>query len=307
MINLIGNSIVHSMRSCVASSWLPAGIKAPWIFLCSLILKRHAMKSFEAAAITQYGSKLAGNPADSTLNLAIVYRDVFEPTLSDLICTIVQPGDVCLDVGANAGYFTLLFAQRVGPSGKVIAIEAAPGNAAQLTRNVELNNFGDRVDVVAAACSDAAGEMTFYIHPVNDMLCRLELPKKNELDYWLMGKKWLPVSVRADRLTVLAGDAANDISFIKLDIEGFEHRVVNEILQNFAHPRLCIAIEAKAPHVKETLKPFEDAGFFAYNLQNDYKWLYEKKYKAAVAANYADLYKEKYMVDVLLTRLPLPL
>lgn len=305
MINLIGNSIVHSMRSCVASSWVPIGIKAPWLLCLSALLKHRSMKSFDAKPVTQYGCKLAGNPASSTLNAVILYRDVFEPALSDLIFRIVGPGDICLDAGANAGYFTLLLAQRVGPSGRVIAIEAAPGNAAQLNRNVELNNFSDRVKIIEAACSDAAGQMTFYVHPKNDMFCRLELPQKGELDYWLMGKKWMPVSVRADTLSILAGDDAPNISFIKLDIEGFEHRLVSDILENFSHPRLCVAIEAKSPHIRETLEPFEHAGFFVYDLQNDYTWMYEKKVKPAIATQFKDLYAQKYMVDVLVSRTPL--
>lgn len=307
MINLVGNTLVRSMRATVGAPLIPGLLRGTWILVCGSILQCRFMKSFEASVVTQHGCKLAGKPGDSILNRVILYRGVFEPTLSDVVCKIVMPGDTCLDVGANAGYFTLLMAERVGSAGKVIAIEAAPGNVTQLKRNVALNNFADRVQIVGAACSDTAGQMMFYVHPANDMLCRLELPKKGELDYWLMGKKWQAVSVRADRLSVLAGDAAQNVSFIKLDIEGFEHRVVNEILQNYLNQRLCIAIEAKAPHVRETLEPFEREGFFVYDLQNDYKWMHEKKVKPAVPTRFEDLYKTKFMVDVLLSRTPLSL
>ncbi len=306
LVDRIGNGIVGSMRSCVASR-LPSVAKAAWLLFCNSMLICRPMRSFEATAVTTYGGcRLSGKPSDCALNRAIVYRGVFEPTLSAMIWKIVGPGDVCLDAGANAGYFTLLFARRVGPTGKVIAIEAAPGNVARLTRNVELNGFTDRVTIVGAACSDAPGQVTFHLYPKNDMCCRLERPRMNEVDYWLLGRQWTPVSVRADRLSAFAGDDAPRISFVKLDVEGVEHRVVDEILQAFTHPRLCVAVEAKAPHIRDTLEPFARAGFSAYDLQNDYQWLYTTAFKPSVPATFEALYKRRVMVDVLLSRQPLP-
>lgn len=51
----------------------------------------------------------------------------------------VQPGWVVVDVGANIGYFTLLFARKVGPAGQVHAFEPAAVTAASLLRNIALN------------------------------------------------------------------------------------------------------------------------------------------------------------------------
>ena len=212
-----------------------------------------------------------------------------------------------MDVGANVGYFTLIMAEKVGGSGKVISIEAAPGNVKLLKNNVELNGFNDRVDVIEAAVSDSRGEVTFYIHPKNDMLCRLELPQKNDIDYWLMGRKWQPVIVQSNTLSALAGNVAEKVSFIKLDAEGVETRINRDILDSFSHERLCIAMEAKAPYIRETLEPFEKAGFYAYNLHNDYRWVFENKVKPVSRENFADLYAKRIMVDVLVSRRELPL
>jgi len=204
------------------------------------------------------------------------------------------------------GYFTLLMAQRAGGKGRVIAIEAAPGNAARLIQNIKLNDFEDRVEVISAACSDCAGALTFYLHSKNDMLCRLERPKKGELDYWLMGKNWRSTVVRADTLSALVGSDAPKVSFVKLDVEGTEHRMCKDILKNFTSSRLCVAVEAKQPYIRETLEPFERAGFFVYNLHNDYSWVVENKIKPATRVSFEELYAKKYMVDVLLSRMEIP-
>jgi FkbM family methyltransferase len=180
--------------------------------LCSIrstgkyvLIKSRFMHSFQRSIGTQYGNKLAGAPADSSLNQIIFFRDVFEPVLSKLVWNIV-------DAGANVGYFTLLMAQKAGCKGKVISIEAAPGNVARLIQNIRLDNFDHRVEVISAACSDCSGALTFYLNSKSDMLCRLQLPKKSELDYWLMGKNWQSTVVRADRLSALVGNDAANVS-----------------------------------------------------------------------------------------------
>ena len=306
MIDRFGKLIERFMRSCVASSFLPRSIKGFCIFIGVFLIKSRFMHSFQHSITTQYGNKLAGDPADSALNQIVFFRDVFEPVLSKLVWNIVQEGDICVDAGANVGYFTLLMAQRAGCTGKVISIEAAPGNTARLIENIKLNNFEDRAQVISAACTDSPGELTFYLNSKSDMACRLERPQKTELDYWLMGKNWRSIVVRADTLSMLVGSDAPNVSFIKLDIEGAEHKICKDILESFTNSRLCVAVEAKQPYIREALEPFEKAGFFAYNLHNDYLWVVENKIKPATRVNYAELYKKKYMVDVLLSRREIP-
>jgi predicted methyltransferase len=47
----------------------------------------------------------------------------FEGTTSNIVANLVRPGDTMVDVGVNIGWFSLLFAQCVGASGKVLAYE----------------------------------------------------------------------------------------------------------------------------------------------------------------------------------------
>jgi FkbM family methyltransferase len=54
--------------------------------------------------------------------------------------SIVRPGMTVLDVGANLGLYTVLFARLVGVTGRVIAFEPDPSLFALLQRNTALNN-----------------------------------------------------------------------------------------------------------------------------------------------------------------------
>jgi len=86
------------------------------------------------------------------------YMAGHEPHIARLITEIVQPGDVCLDVGANIGYFALQLAARSGPDGLTVAYEPDSGNFAMLKTNADLaRTEGLRIECVASAVSDSAG------------------------------------------------------------------------------------------------------------------------------------------------------
>ncbi|MEI8211715.1 MAG: FkbM family methyltransferase [Planctomycetota bacterium] len=78
---------------------------------------------------------------------------------------VVRPGDCVFDIGANVGQMTLEAAFLVGPTGRVIAVEPAPGNVRVLRRHVNGNGFSERVRIFEAACgSQSGGTVTFHIY-----------------------------------------------------------------------------------------------------------------------------------------------
>ncbi len=56
----------------------------------------------------------------------------------------IRPGETVIDAGAYHGVLTLFFAARVGPRGKVIAIEPDSVSRAKLVSNLELNGDSDK-------------------------------------------------------------------------------------------------------------------------------------------------------------------
>jgi FkbM family methyltransferase len=77
----------------------------------------------------------------------------------------LAPGDLVIDVGANIGVLTELFASWVGFSGRVIAIEPEPKNLAALRHRMARRNLGSVVEVVSAAAGDRAGKVLLRIEP----------------------------------------------------------------------------------------------------------------------------------------------
>lgn len=81
---------------------------------------------------------------------------VYEPETSRFIANHLKPGDTFWDLGANAGYHTLMAAREIGPTGRVIAVEPDPGTCEILREQLALNGFAN-CTIVQAAVSDRAG------------------------------------------------------------------------------------------------------------------------------------------------------
>lgn len=72
----------------------------------------------------------------------------------------IKPEMTALDIGANAGFFTILLAKNVGPKGKVHSFEPLPKNIVNLKKNIEVNKF-ENVDIHAYALSNSCSTTTF--------------------------------------------------------------------------------------------------------------------------------------------------
>lgn len=136
---------------------------------------------------------------------------VYEPPTAEVISALIEPGDTVLDVGANAGFFTLLASRRAGSQGKVLAFEPIPGVRAALQANLDLNRVRN-VTVFDRAASDRSGVITIY-----------EGPEGHK------GLSSLRPLERASRKLEIQALAIDDllaelppVRFVKIDVEGAE-------------------------------------------------------------------------------------
>jgi FkbM family methyltransferase len=98
----------------------------------------------------------------------VIARDVclagvYEPQETLVVRSTLGPGLTFVDVGANWGYFTLLAAALVGPTGHVVGIEPDPRLLLRLRRNVDANRLTwVRVLDVAVAEAEATVSLRGY-------------------------------------------------------------------------------------------------------------------------------------------------
>ena len=108
---------------------------------------------------------------DSNDSLRLSINRVYEPSETKTIKTHVKKGDVVLDIGANIGYYTLIFAELVGEKGKVYAFEPDPTNFDLLRKNVEINGYRN-ITLIQKAVSNKNGKISFYSKKTNSWFQR---------------------------------------------------------------------------------------------------------------------------------------
>jgi len=142
------NSFVAALSRRSQETPGPAGTSSP--SSCYLGGSRALCKSV-------HGHKLLVDTRDLSLTPHLLTDGYWEHWITDFIARTVEPGWRVIEVGANYGYYTLLLADLVGPSGHVTAFEANPTIASLLSNNIEINGFRDRARGEQFVVADAAG------------------------------------------------------------------------------------------------------------------------------------------------------
>jgi FkbM family methyltransferase len=159
-----------------------------------------------------HGHKMFLDRQDS-LDLSV--NQIYEPFETELVQRLIRPGDTVLDIGANIGYYTLLFARLVGGSGKVFAFEPDPENFALLKRNVEINGYRN-VTLVNAAVSRQSGRLKLYLSEEN----------KGDHRIYASGEDRPSIEIAAVALDDYFVNNPAEVNFIKMDVQGAEGRVM---------------------------------------------------------------------------------
>jgi len=137
----------------------------------------------------------------------------YESLVAQAIIHLVQPGWVCVDVGAHLGYFTLLMVHLAREKGRVFAFEAHPENFRWLQENMALNGLTVRVTVENLAVSD--GSQTFvYLNAPTYYTTEWSIVRASPVHRSL--------KVRAVALDQYFAQGPR-VNFIKMDIEGAEY------------------------------------------------------------------------------------
>mgnify|MGYP002785272411 CR=1 FL=1 len=147
-----------------------------------------------------------------------------------------QPGDILVDCGANVGMYTIWAAATRGT--RVYAFEPESQNYALLNRNIQNNGLAQQVRAYCMGLSDKAGLFDLHMadmrvggscHAVDEALDAHLRPLKAVFSQGC-------IAATLDEL--VAGGAIPVPNHFKIDVDGFEHKVVAGAAQTLRNPAL---------------------------------------------------------------------
>ncbi len=168
-------------------------------------------------SLAHFGLRMEVIPRDAVGKSVYLYGE-FEVRETHFVRTTLQPGQVFVDVGANAGYYTLLASRLVGNTGLVVAFEPSPRIRAQLERNVHLNGL-ENVSIRSQAIAREQGQARFFesADPRNSGIASLRPGE---------GREAKPLTVETTTLDAVAAGLGRRIDLLKIDVEGAELDVI---------------------------------------------------------------------------------
>jgi FkbM family methyltransferase len=182
----------------------------------------------------------------------------------------LQQGDVFYDIGANMGFFSLIAAKLVGPTGFVNAFEPVAENAASIRENVQLNGFTNiNTCEVAVGSTSGQAELLLTDWDGGSTLASSSV-KPSE-----------PVSRRNVRVVTLddfiAEKNLRPPNFVKIDVEGLELEVLQGMTKTIETAKPILLYEVDDGDREKFLnrwdaldKHVESLGYEIIRLENSY-------------------------------------
>ncbi|WP_176695964.1 FkbM family methyltransferase [Phenylobacterium immobile] len=237
----------HSSYALVAPrTLLSSPDKADWEGQCRRLAFAAYLGDDTMLCRTLARFKMYVSTRDEGLGPHLIADGFWEMWVTKVMTDTVMPGMVCIDAGANVGYYTVLLGELTGHNGKVVAIEPMPGTRRLLERNVAINGFSGIVDVKGVALGDGPGTVTLYMppgEPKNALIC--ETPPHPD---------WESATVP---LTSIDDMALPKVDFVKIDVEGAEMGVWRGMRRTIlANPQIQIMMEVNCRRYPKQAQAF---------------------------------------------------
>jgi FkbM family methyltransferase len=219
------NAMQRLVIAAAHGSGLKRGAFRPW--LSRLV---HLFGVGPVDAIYQGASFRLHHLGNGTERGALFNPDYNLPEL-DFLREYAAPGATFIDVGANVGIYAIALAKHVGDTGRVVAIEPHPVSSARLAFNASASDLKN-LTLVRAAAADIDGELMIATDAENLGASHISMTGG--------------LKVPAHRLLTILQDAKiTQVDALKIDVEGYEDRVLTGFFRDAPQtlwPR-AIAIE----------------------------------------------------------------
>lgn len=181
-------------------------------------------------------NKMFLHTSDRGFGCHVAMDGFWEIWVTQFFARLLKPGMVAVDVGANYGYYTMLFSEAVTASGKVLAIEPNPRAAAMLRESVLLNGMSTQTTVHELALGRPGTSESFLFVPPGE-------PKNATL----VDRAHFPeaTAVAVTTLDALTTDLPR-VDLVKIDAEGAEIDILAGMQKMMERHRPRLVLEFNA-------------------------------------------------------------
>jgi len=204
------------------------------------------------------------------------YLGSYEPLLKYFINNFVQRDEICIDIGAHKGYFTLQLAKAVGDNGKVIAIDADDNVIIKLNENCAKNKYKN-ISIYNIALGDVEelsefsfSNQTGYSSRFPNLIAKPKIRSVSTIKISTLDQLINDLGLLQDK---------QNLSFIKIDAEGSESRILKgmsntitkfkPILWIEVNNESLISAETSPKSIQDTLNEHE-YDIFRINCKRDH-------------------------------------
>jgi FkbM family methyltransferase len=224
-------------------------------------LRKGPLPEFEIVELP-WGSRIRVRPAE-VIGSNIYCYGLFDITVTEAVCRLLEEGEVGLDIGANIGQMTNLMRHRVGARGKVISFEPHPELFSELCYNANdlapANGVG-AVELHNLALSDVTGQGFMNVGKL-----------------WTINRGMAKIVEKTDDedslvpIQMSSLDAALDgeirVGLCKIDVEGHELKVLKGAARLLAQRAIRdLVFEESDPYPSPVHLELEAYGFEIFSL-----------------------------------------
>jgi FkbM family methyltransferase len=207
------------------------GVTPGWVTLSAAVVRRLPMGRYRAmdrlcrmkgtpAFLARMPEELGGSQfvcdLRDSISREVCFTGRYEAQETAILRSVLRPGMIFLDVGANWGYFTLIAAHSVGAAGRVLSLEPDPRLFKRLTECLVSNSLTQVTALPVAAGAEAA---TLSLSGYDEKSDNFGLSRIAGAG----AAEGVEFSITARAIDDILDDAGiHDVDLLKMDIEGYE-------------------------------------------------------------------------------------
>ena len=250
--------IKHALINHRKTFGISKTIKAAYLYHIILI-KRIFLRNKEEKIVVN-GYEMYVNPNDKGISEELAMFKIHEPLNTKFLSEQLQEGMICLDIGANLGYFTFLESLKIGKTGRVIGVEPAPLTFELFEKNIKLQKH-QNISSYNFAFSDKESTVDFFIS--NSSNWSRIIAEKDTYH----GDKGDIIKIKCRTIDNFIEELElKKLDLIRVDLEGYEFEIFEGAQKTLSElkPMLQIEVHRDFMGIKKSLiflKNMKDLGY----------------------------------------------